>query len=53
MHAKNREKIDEKGEMLLFVWYSDESKGYRIFNPITSQLVVLRDAIYDKSAALK
>ena len=44
--AQNREKFDEKGEKLIFVGYSDESKGYRLIDPTTSQLVISRDVIF-------
>lgn len=44
----NRDKFDEKSEKLIFVGYSDESKGYRLYNPITCKLVVSRDVIFDE-----
>ncbi|KAG6512658.1 hypothetical protein ZIOFF_030787 [Zingiber officinale] len=46
----NREKFDEKGEKLIFIGYSDESKGYRLYNPKTNQLVLSRDVIFDELA---
>lgn len=33
-------KFDEKGKKLFFISYSDESKGYRLFNPNTNKLVI-------------
>ncbi|KAG6493460.1 hypothetical protein ZIOFF_048446 [Zingiber officinale] len=45
-----REKFDEKGEKLIFIGYTDESKGYRIYNPKTNQLVLSRDVIFDELA---
>lgn len=44
----NRDKFDEKSEKLIFIGYSDESKGYRLYNPITCKLVVSRDVIFDE-----
>ncbi|KAG6407721.1 hypothetical protein SASPL_130718 [Salvia splendens] len=45
----NRDKFDEKSEKLIFVGYSDESKGYRLYHPIIQKLVVARDAIFDET----
>ncbi|KAG6529457.1 hypothetical protein ZIOFF_011655 [Zingiber officinale] len=50
MLPQNREKFDEKGEKLIFIGYSDESKGYRLYNPKTNQLVLSRDVIFDELA---
>ncbi|KAG6506237.1 hypothetical protein ZIOFF_031559 [Zingiber officinale] len=47
---QNKEKFDEKGEKLIFIGYSDESKGYRLYNPKTNQLVLSRDVIFDELA---
>ncbi|KAL5808268.1 hypothetical protein ACOSQ3_028959 [Xanthoceras sorbifolium] len=38
-----REKFDEKGEKYIFVGYSDESKGYRLLNPKTEELLISRN----------
>ncbi|KAG6494715.1 hypothetical protein ZIOFF_042476 [Zingiber officinale] len=45
----NRDKFDEKGEKLIFVGYSDESKGYRLYNPITCKLVISQSDFYEAS----
>ncbi|KAG6470938.1 hypothetical protein ZIOFF_072026 [Zingiber officinale] len=50
MLPQNREKFDEKGEKFIFIGYSDESKGYRLYNPKTNQLVLSRDVIFDELA---
>ena len=47
--AQHREKFDEKGEKLLFLGYSEESKGYRLFNPATKKFVISRDVIFDET----
>ncbi|CAL1370542.1 unnamed protein product [Linum trigynum] len=46
----NRDKFDQKGEKLIFTSYSDESKGYRLYNPVKNEVVVSRDAIFYEMA---
>ena len=46
--ATNTNKFDQKGEKLLFVVYNDESKGYRLLNPVNNKLIVARDVIFDE-----
>ncbi|XP_075473413.1 putative mitochondrial protein AtMg00820 [Primulina tabacum] len=36
---------------MIFIGYSDESKGYRLWNPIKNLLVVSRDVVFDEMAA--
>ena len=36
-----------------FIGYSNESKGYRLLNPITNQLYVSRDVVFDQMASWK
>ena len=43
-----REKFDEKGEKYVFTGYSDESKGYHLFNLKMKELVISRDVIFDE-----
>ncbi|KAG6433493.1 hypothetical protein SASPL_105107 [Salvia splendens] len=45
----NRDKFDEKSEKMIFVGYSDESKGYRLYHPIIQKLAVARDVIFDET----
>lgn len=47
--SPNKDKFDEKGEKMLFVGYSDESKGYRLLNPENKKIVVSRDVIFDET----
>ena len=46
----NRDKFDQKGEKLIFIGYSDESKGYRLYNPLKNEVVISRDVIFDEMA---
>ena len=36
-----RKKLDDKGEK--FVGYSDESKAYKLYNPLTKKVIISRD----------
>lgn len=47
----NRKKLDDRGEKCIFVSYSEESKEYKLFNPLTKKLVVSRDVIFDEDKA--
>ena len=43
-----RSKLDAKSEKCVFVGYSLEQKGYRCYNPITKELRVSRDVVFDE-----
>ena len=45
----DRTKLDMKAEKLRFVGYSSRSKGYRLYNEVTRQLVTRRDVIFNES----
>jgi len=51
--SQSRDKFDEKGEKLIFIVYSDELKGFRLFNPKKDQLLLSKDVIFDETAAWK
>jgi hypothetical protein len=38
-----RRKLDDRGEKFIFVGYSEESKAYKLYNPLTNKVVVSRD----------
>lgn len=42
-----RKKLDDKGEMIMLGY--NQTGGYKLFNPITKQIVVSRDVIFDES----
>ena len=35
-----RKKLDNKGEKCIFVGYSDESKAYKLYNPLTKKVII-------------
>ena len=47
---ENRDKLDGKGEKCIFIGYSDESKGYRLYQPESKKLIISRDVIFDEKA---
>jgi hypothetical protein len=43
-----RRKLDDWGEKCIFVGYSEESKAYKLYNPLTNKVVVNRDVIFNE-----
>jgi hypothetical protein len=43
-----RTKLDNRSVKCILLGVSEESKGYRLFNPITKKLVVSRDVIFEE-----
>ncbi|KAM1484192.1 hypothetical protein EV2_037025 [Malus domestica] len=48
-----RRKLDNRGEKCVFVGYSEESKAYKLYNPLTGKLVVSGDVIFSEEDAWK
>ena len=48
-----RRKLDDRGEKCVFVGYSEESKAYKLYNPLTGKLVVSRYVIFSEEDAWK
>jgi hypothetical protein len=46
-----RRNVDDRSEKCIFVGYNEQSKSYRMYNPITKKLIVSRDVKFqeDKS----
>ncbi|XP_044480793.1 uncharacterized protein LOC123207452 [Mangifera indica] len=44
-----RKKLDDHGEKFIFVGYSEESKAYKLYNPLTKKLVVSRDFVFHEA----
>ncbi|MCO5559204.1 hypothetical protein L7F22_012799 [Adiantum nelumboides] len=45
-----RTKIDLKAEKCVFIGYSIDQKGYKCYNPITRQVRVSRNVVFDEMA---
>ncbi|KAJ0589103.1 putative RNA-directed DNA polymerase [Helianthus annuus] len=41
-----RKKLEDKSERSIFIGYSSQSKGYRLYNPITKKFSVKRDVVF-------
>jgi hypothetical protein len=48
---EKRKKLDSKSEKCILIGYSQEQKGYKCFNPMTREVRVSRDVVFDESAS--
>ena len=46
VHKEQRKKLDDKAEKMIFVGYSEESKGYRFLDKTTSRIRISRDVVF-------
>lgn len=46
---KKRHKLDDKSVKCVFVGYSDETKGYRLYNPKNKDLIINCDVIFNEN----
>ena len=45
---ETRHKLDPPGLKVIFLGYSDHSKGYRFYDPSSQKVIISRDAIFDE-----
>lgn len=45
---EKRRKLDDKGEKCIFLGVSEQSKAYKLYNPITKKIIISRDVIFDE-----
>ena len=50
---EKRYKLDEVSEKCIFVGYSSQSKGYRLYNLKTNKVVVCRDVLFNENVSWK
>ena len=47
---EKRKKLDNKGEQCVFLGIIEESKAYKLINPITKKIIINRDVIFDEES---
>ena len=45
---QKRSKLDDKSRRCVFLGVSDESKAYRLYDPVTKKIIVSRDVIFEE-----
>ena len=43
---KIRGKLDDKSEKCVFISYSEQSKAYKLYNPVTKKTIISRDVVF-------
>ena len=46
-----RRKLDDKSETCIFIGHSEDSKAYRLYNPISKKMITSRDLIFKEKEA--
>lgn len=44
-----RGKLDDKSTTCVLFGFSEESKGYRLYNPLTKKIIVSRDVVFEET----
>jgi hypothetical protein len=45
---QTRSKLDDKSEKCIFIGYDEQSKAYKLFNPIIKKVIVSRDVVFKR-----
>lgn len=48
MPDERRSKLDEKSKKCIFVGYSETSKAYKLYNPITKKIIISKDVKFNE-----
>ncbi|KAK2969386.1 hypothetical protein RJ640_001301 [Escallonia rubra] len=48
---QQRKKLDDKSEKFIFIGYSQQSKGYKLYNPVDKKMKVSRDVTFDEQSS--
>ncbi|KAL5862321.1 hypothetical protein ACOSQ3_003608 [Xanthoceras sorbifolium] len=46
--TKREKKLDDNEDKCIFLGINDQSKAYKLYNPITKKIVISRDIVFDK-----
>ena len=49
INVNYRNKIDAKSHACIMMGYSDESKSYRLSNPVKQQIILSKNVIFDEN----
>ncbi|GKA50384.1 retrovirus-related pol polyprotein from transposon TNT 1-94, partial [Tanacetum coccineum] len=49
--SQKRSKLDDRSEKHVFVGYDKQSKGYKLYNPVTRKVVVSRDVEFEEEGS--
>lgn len=49
--SQKRGKLDDNSTKCIFVGYSSETKGYRLYNPLSKKLLISRDVVFDEKSS--
>ncbi|GKA63760.1 retrovirus-related pol polyprotein from transposon TNT 1-94 [Tanacetum coccineum] len=49
--SQRRSKLDDRSKKNVFVGYDKQSKGYKLYNPVTRKVVVSRDVDFDEEGS--
>ena len=44
-----RKKLDKKGKKCIFVGYSEDTKAYKLYDPVTRKVIISRDVQFVKN----
>lgn len=48
---QKRGKLDEKSVKYVLLGVSEESKAYRLYNPVTQKIIISRDVVFDEGSS--
>lgn len=47
---QRRQKLDDRSHRCILLGVSDESKAYRLYNPVTKKIITSRDVVFDENS---
>ena len=48
--VNSRSKLDEKSQKCIFVGYSTQSKAYKLYNPVSGKVIIIRNVKFNEKA---